>query len=111
MTMEQSPPERRRTRDTANVSHLSDNLLGQLDAYLDGSMAATDRSAFERRMASDEALRVECELSRRIEGSLRGSFAPPRAVWSPSAPAEAEAVRKESVKEKKIRSKVLNKKR
>lgn len=61
-----------------------------LDAYLDGLMSAEQRSAFERRLAEDEALRAELALQVELDKALVRRFDPPsaeRAVAAVSAAA------------------------
>lgn len=43
----------------------------EFDAYFDGELSASARAAFEARLATDEAMRAEVELQRRIDGRLR----------------------------------------
>ncbi len=48
-----------------------------IDAYLDGTMSAAERIAFESRLASDPSLASELELQRRIDARLGVLMAPP----------------------------------
>ena len=58
----------------------ADPIRSQLDAYLDGLLDEEDRRAFEERLESDETLRREVELQRRIDENLRSRFGPPGRV-------------------------------
>ncbi len=49
----------------------------RIDTYLDGTMAAAERNAFERSVASDASLASELELQRRIDTRLGVLMAPP----------------------------------
>ena len=58
--------------------HLERNGDGAaLDAYLDGQLGTSARSAFEARLAGDPALAAELDVQRRLDRSLRGAFLVP----------------------------------
>ena len=61
-----------------------------IDAYLDDAMSGTERVAFDRSLAGDEALSRELELQRRIDGRLRALVVVPR---SPALPGEGGSMR------------------
>lgn len=48
----------------------------QIDAYLDGALRPEGAAAFERALATDDALRAEIAAHRLIEESLRRSYEP-----------------------------------
>lgn len=49
---------------------MNDTTIEQLDKYLSGSMSEAEKAAFESRLQTDEALREELELLRRIRASI-----------------------------------------
>lgn len=53
-----------------------DPIVEQIDAYLDNALSPADRAAFEARLAADESLRAELDLSRGIESSLKRTHIP-----------------------------------
>jgi hypothetical protein len=57
----------------------------RIDAYLDGAMAAPERAAFEKDIASNPALGEQVALQRHIDSRLRDLFAPPAAPSLPAA--------------------------
>ncbi|MBL8745797.1 MAG: hypothetical protein JNK58_05495 [Phycisphaerae bacterium] len=59
---------------TANPA---DRPFDPLDLYLDGALHGAELEAFERRLASDPALRRVVDQHRRIEAGLKQSFEPP----------------------------------
>ncbi len=58
----------------------------RLEAYVEGSLGAAERAAFERDMLRDPALRAEVETQQRIDDRLRAIFAPPVPAGAPGAP-------------------------
>ena len=64
-----------------------DRLSEQIELYLDGSLSAADRAAFEKRLESDPALAAELALQREIDAALRGRFTPPMVIEATSAAA------------------------
>src|SRR5687767_6248359 len=65
---------------------VSDQLVAQLEAYLDGLLPPQERGAFEQRIADDAELRDALEQQRKVEHSLR------RLISSPSASVVASMV-------------------
>jgi len=56
---------------------MSESNREHLDAYLDGSLGKSERSAFESLLERNPELRREVELQRRIDAALRGELNPP----------------------------------
>ena len=65
----------------------ADPIRARLDDYLDGLLDDAERRAFEAQLATDEQLRREVDLQRRIDDRLRGRFAPAPRIDAPAAPA------------------------
>ncbi len=63
----------------------SHDMTERLDRYLDDSLSGPELAAFEAQAASDPSLRAEIDRQRRIDASLRRSFAPVAVAAAQSA--------------------------
>lgn len=68
----------------AGGSGFPDDDFSGLDAYVDGRLPASERAAFEARLADDPTLLAGVELQRRLDTALRSLFAVPAFPGVPS---------------------------
>lgn len=78
----------RNTQGNGHESGAPSDVASLIDSYLDGMLDEAQRSAFEAELARNAPLRAALELQRKIDASLRASFAPEAvAIPSDAAPA------------------------